>query len=160
MNVNDCAICLTHELWPTLQTPIQAFYGNHMMNKNGNKISVTTYSLTNPNAAKTQTFDINFPIQTATAADIDNSGALDLSDFMNRRLNGVYLNEMQGNPFQPDVNFRGYTASPLLGTPKPIRSDEWAQNTPDILNQVLRSEPFAEPRCGIAAQDHRVYADG
>ena len=38
-----------------------------MMNKNGNKISVTTYSLTNPNAAKTQTFDINFPVQTATA---------------------------------------------------------------------------------------------
>ena len=53
------------------------------------------------------------PVQTATAADIDNSGALDLSDFMNRALNGVYMNEMQGNPFQPDVNYRGYTASPL-----------------------------------------------
>ena len=25
---------------------------------------------------------------------------------------------MQGNPFQPDVNYRGYTASPLLGTPQ------------------------------------------
>ena len=30
----------------------------------------------------------------------------------------VYVNEMQGNPFQPDVNYRGYTASPLLGTPQ------------------------------------------
>jgi hypothetical protein len=40
--------------------------------------------------------------------------------FMSRRLNGVYLNEMQGNPLQPDVNFRGYTASPLLGTPEGI----------------------------------------
>jgi outer membrane receptor protein involved in Fe transport len=57
------------------------------------------------------------PVQTATSVDIENSGALDLSDFMNRRLNGVYLNEMQGNPYQPDVNYRGYTASPLLGTP-------------------------------------------
>ena len=41
------------------------------------------------------------PVQTATAVDIENSGALDLSDFMNRRLNGVYLNEMQGNPSNP-----------------------------------------------------------
>ena len=57
------------------------------------------------------------PVQTATAVDIKDSGALDLSDFMNRRMNGVYLNEMQGNPYQPDVNYRGYTASPLLGTP-------------------------------------------
>src|SRR5579872_2725613 len=28
------------------------------------------------------------PVQTATAADVENSGALDLADFMNRRLNG------------------------------------------------------------------------
>jgi hypothetical protein len=57
------------------------------------------------------------PVQTATATDIQNSGALDLADFMNRQLNGVFINEMAGNPFQPDVNYRGYTASPLLGTP-------------------------------------------
>ena len=37
---------------------------------------------------------------------------------MNRRLNAVHVNEIQGNPFQPDVNYRGYTASPLLGTPQ------------------------------------------
>ena len=58
------------------------------------------------------------PVQTSTAADLDKSGALDLSDFANRRLQGVHVNEMQGNPFQPDVNYRGYTASPLLGTPQ------------------------------------------
>jgi outer membrane receptor protein involved in Fe transport len=60
------------------------------------------------------------PVQTATSRDIDRSGALDLSDFMNRRLNAVYINEVQNNPFQPDVNYRGYTASPLLGTPQGI----------------------------------------
>ena len=37
---------------------------------------------------------------------------------MNRRMNGVHVNEVQGNPFQTDVNYRGYTASPLLGTPQ------------------------------------------
>jgi outer membrane receptor protein involved in Fe transport len=72
------------------------------------------------------------PVQTATAADVAESGALDLADFMNRRLNGVYLNEMQGNPFQPDVNFRGYTASPLLGTPEglSVYVDGVRQNQP------------------------------
>jgi outer membrane receptor protein involved in Fe transport len=75
------------------------------------------------------------PVQTATAADIDNSGALDLADFMSRRLNGVYLNEMQANPFQPDVNFRGYTASPLLGTPEGISV---------YLDGVRQNQPFGD----------------
>jgi outer membrane receptor protein involved in Fe transport len=75
------------------------------------------------------------PVQTAAAADVENSGALDLGDFMNRRLNGVYLNEMQGNPFQPDVNFRGYTASPLLGTPEGISV---------YLDGVRQNQPFGD----------------
>jgi len=58
------------------------------------------------------------PVQTATGAQLQRSGATSLGDFANRRLNGVHINEMQGNPMQPDVNFRGYTASPLLGTPQ------------------------------------------
>ena len=64
--------------------------------------------------------EIAAPVQTASQADIAASGALDLSDFLNRRLSGVHLNEVQGNPFQPDLNYRGYTASPLLGTPEGI----------------------------------------
>jgi outer membrane receptor protein involved in Fe transport len=58
------------------------------------------------------------PVQTATSRDIDRSGAVAVSDFLNRRLNAVHVNEVQNNPFQPDVNYRGYTASPLLGTPQ------------------------------------------
>ena len=58
------------------------------------------------------------PVQLANRKDIEDSGALDLSDFLNRRLTGVHVNEIQGNPYQPDINYRGYTASPLLGTPQ------------------------------------------
>lgn len=75
------------------------------------------------------------PVQTATAEDIANSGSLDLSSFLNRRMNGVFLNEMQGNPFQPDVNFRGYTASPLLGTPEGISV---------YLDGVRQNQPFGD----------------
>ncbi len=74
-------------------------------------------------------------VQTGTAADIQDSGALELANFMNRRLNGVYLNEMQANPFQPDVNFRGYTASPLLGTPQGISV---------YLDGVRQNQPFGD----------------
>ena len=57
-------------------------------------------------------------VQTATSKDIDKQKTLDLADYMNQNLNGVFINETQDNPFQPDVNFRGYTASPLLGAPE------------------------------------------
>ena len=75
------------------------------------------------------------PIQTAGQAEIADSGALDLPDFLNRRLSGVYLNEIQGNPFQPDVNYRGYTASPLLGTP---------QGLSVYLDGVRQNQPFGD----------------
>ena len=76
--------------------------------------------------------EVPSPVQTATQADIQNSSALDLADFMNRRLNGVFVNEMQDNPFQPDVNYRGFTASPLLGTPEglSVYVDGVRQNQP------------------------------
>ena len=58
------------------------------------------------------------PVQLVNDREMVESGALNLSDLMNRRMNGVHVNEVQGNPFQTDVNYRGYTASPLLGTPQ------------------------------------------
>jgi outer membrane receptor protein involved in Fe transport len=75
------------------------------------------------------------PVQTATREDVEKSGALDLPDFMNRRLHGVHLNEMQGNPFQADLNYRGYTASPLLGTPQGISV---------YLDGVRQNQPFGD----------------
>lgn len=53
-----------------------------------------------------------------SAADIAQSHAFDLTAHLNRMLRGVYVNELQNNPLQPDISYRGYTASPLLGTPQ------------------------------------------
>lgn len=58
------------------------------------------------------------PVQSATARDMDRSQALDITDFMNRNLAGVHINDVQNNPVQPDVSYRGFTASPLLGNPQ------------------------------------------
>ena len=57
-------------------------------------------------------------VQAATGEEIARQRAINLPDFMSQRLPGVSVNEIQGNPFQPDVSYRGFTASPLLGTPQ------------------------------------------
>jgi len=88
------------------------------------------------------------PVQIATGTDIDESGAQDLADFLNRRLTGVYANDIQNNPFQPDISYRGYTASPLLGTP---------QGLSIYMDGVRLNQPFGDvvswdliPRTAIA----------
>lgn len=87
--------------------------------------------------------------QSASAADLDRSQATDLSSFMNRRLGSVHLNEVQNNPFQPDVNYRGFTASPLLGT---------AQGLSVYVDGVRMNQPFGDvvswdliPKAAIAS---------
>jgi outer membrane receptor protein involved in Fe transport len=40
------------------------------------------------------------------------------TDYLERGAASVNLNQSQGNPFQTDLNYRGFTASPLLGTPQ------------------------------------------
>jgi outer membrane receptor protein involved in Fe transport len=57
-------------------------------------------------------------VQTATAEDIRERGALDLADFLKRDLGSVFVNEAQNNPLQPDVQYRGFVGSPLLGLPQ------------------------------------------
>lgn len=79
--------------------------------------------------------EIAAPVQSASSRDIERSGALELGEFMNRRLGSVHVNEMQGNPFQMDVNYRGYTASPLLGTP---------QGLSVYMDGVRMNQPFGD----------------
>lgn len=57
-------------------------------------------------------------VQVVKGSEIQNQQSLGVADFMNQNLSGVNINEAQNNPYQPDVNFRGFTASPLVGTPQ------------------------------------------
>ena len=57
-------------------------------------------------------------IQTATHTEINAAQSLNLAEFINYNLGSVHINEAQNNPFQPDIRFRGFTASPLLGLPQ------------------------------------------
>lgn len=87
-------------------------------------------------------------VQRITADDIVKSGAVGLFDTLNQRMNNVFVNEVNGNPFQPDVNYRGFTSSPLLGTPQGISV---------YMDGVRMNQPFGDvvswdliPRIAIA----------
>src|SRR5262245_2829742 len=57
-------------------------------------------------------------VQVLPGRAIGDAEPVSVPDLMVRRLQGISVNEVQGNPFQPDVTFRGFSASPLLGTPQ------------------------------------------
>ena len=57
-------------------------------------------------------------VQTATSEDLKRQQTLGITDYLNNNFSGVSVNESQDNPFQVDVNYHGFTASPLLGTPQ------------------------------------------
>ncbi len=61
---------------------------------------------------------IPYQIQSASSDDFNNTTSLDITDFMNRNFGSVAINDAQNNPLQPDVQYRGFTASPLLGLPQ------------------------------------------
>ena len=74
-------------------------------------------------------------LQSGTKEEIKRSRALNLGDYMNGRLQGVSVNDYAGNPFQLDVNYRGFTASPQVGTP---------QGLSVFFDGVRVNEPFGD----------------
>ena len=83
-------------------------------------------------------------VQGGTATQIQQQRPLNLADFMNQNIGNLNINEIGTNPYQPDVNFRGFTASPLLGTPQGLSvfQDGVRINEPfgDIVNWDLIPE--------------------
>jgi outer membrane receptor protein involved in Fe transport len=74
-------------------------------------------------------------IQTVKEKDLVQQKSLSIADYINQNLTGVNITETQNNPYQPDVNFRGYTASPLLGVP---------QGLSVFVDGVRVNEPFGD----------------
>ena len=57
-------------------------------------------------------------VQSITAKDIKEAHSISMADLFNRKLQSVTVNDYQGNPFQMDVQYRGFTAGPQIGTPQ------------------------------------------
>lgn len=74
-------------------------------------------------------------IQTVSSAQLEKAQSITLADYINRYLGSVYINEAQNNPLQPDVSYRGFVASPLLGLPQGLST---------YVNGVRFNEPFGD----------------
>jgi outer membrane receptor protein involved in Fe transport len=59
-------------------------------------------------------------VQTADSKEMLRQQTLDLADYLNKNFSGINITESADNPFQLDINYHGFTASPLLGTPEGI----------------------------------------
>ncbi len=57
-------------------------------------------------------------VQTTDSKDMQRQQTLDLADYLNNNFSGINVSESADNPFQLDINYHGFTASPLLGTPE------------------------------------------
>lgn len=75
------------------------------------------------------------PVQSVTSEQLDQFESTSLADYMRWHFGSVSVNDAQNNPFQPDVQFRGFTASPLLGLP---------QGLSVYVNGIRFNEPFGD----------------
>jgi iron complex outermembrane receptor protein len=57
-------------------------------------------------------------VQTLSAADLSRNGTANLTGAMEERLGSININDNLDDPFQPDILYRGFEASPVLGTPQ------------------------------------------
>jgi iron complex outermembrane receptor protein len=74
-------------------------------------------------------------VRTLGADDLRREGPPDLAGSLVRRIPSVDVNDVQANPFQPDIRFRGFAASPVLGTPQGLAVYQ---------NGVRINEPFGD----------------
>ncbi|MDP6653804.1 MAG: TonB-dependent receptor plug domain-containing protein, partial [Gammaproteobacteria bacterium] len=78
---------------------------------------------------------VPYPIQAGNAADLENMQAVSIADFLKQSFSSISLNDAQNNPLQPDLQYRGFTASPLLGL---------AQGIAVYQNGVRINEPLGD----------------
>jgi outer membrane receptor protein involved in Fe transport len=74
-------------------------------------------------------------VQSVTAEALAAQHSLDLSQYMNDALGSVHVNDVQQNPLQPDLQYRGFLASPILGAPQGLSM---------FLDGVRLNEPFGD----------------
>jgi outer membrane receptor protein involved in Fe transport len=74
-------------------------------------------------------------VQTVSSKELQEMQSTSLAEYMNRYMGSVHINEAQNNPLQPDIYYRGFVASPLLGLP---------QGLSVYVNGVRFNEPFGD----------------
>ena len=62
--------------------------------------------------------DIPGNVQLISAAQLSRQGTASLTTALNTQISSININDNIADPFQPDILYRGFEASPVLGTPQ------------------------------------------
>jgi iron complex outermembrane recepter protein len=74
-------------------------------------------------------------VQVGTAKQLNQQKSLNLGEYLDNNLGSVNTSNSVGNPYQMDVSFRGFTATPILGSPSGMSV---------YLDGVRFNEPFGD----------------
>jgi iron complex outermembrane recepter protein len=84
-----------------------------------NSLATVTVIATTPIPGATIDIDkIPGNVQILSSADLSREGSPNLTQALNSNLSSVSINDDDDDPFQPDILYRGFEASPVLGTPE------------------------------------------
>ncbi len=88
-----------------------------------------------PGGATLEQSKIPYPVQHSELDDLDTLRSESVANLLQQSFTSVSLNDAQNNPLQPDLQYRGFTASPLLGL---------AQGMAVYQNGVRINEPLGD----------------
>jgi len=88
-----------------------------------------------PGGATLDQSKVPYPVQRSQLEDLDAMRSASVANVLQQSFSSVSLNDAQNNPLQPDLQYRGFTASPLLGL---------AQGMAVYQNGVRINEPLGD----------------
>lgn len=97
--------------------------------------AVEVYSTTPLKGIGLPLYKVPANVQIAAPKDVSDQTGVSIADYMNSNMQGVTVTELGGNPWQPEINFRGYSSSPLLGNPQGLST---------YIDGVRVNEPFGD----------------
>jgi len=90
---------------------------------------------TTPLGAGISADKISANVQIMSAQELAAAQSLSVAEYMNQYMGSVTVNDAQNNPMQPDIQYRGFTVSPLMGLP---------QGLSIYMNGIRFNEPFGD----------------
>ncbi|MHA7685232.1 TonB-dependent receptor [Cupriavidus sp. PET2-C1] len=78
---------------------------------------------------------VPYTVQTASGDDLNGKRTGTLAEYLARYFTGVNVNDIQGSPFQSDLTYRGFRASPIPGA---------SQGLSIYLDGIRVNEPFGD----------------
>ncbi len=73
---------------------------------------------TAPTGSGTGSDKVPAAVRSVSAAEIAQTNGATVANALDQQLSSVSVNSVTGNEYQPDVNYRGFDASPVSGTPE------------------------------------------